>query len=194
VFIYIGGVPASGKTTVIKLLEKKALREKIKVEKMIGLPILCDLADVKTEDELRKLSEERRKKLRPLMYGIIRSRMRQKPDTLWIFDGHFCYFDLDGRKFGVRPIQSWDRELMIGIVVLTAQPKTILKRREKDERIDRKLDIDFIREEIKKETRIAQSQASKLKKPIKFIVNEDGNANMSAKEILHLIKKWKRRL
>ena len=189
-FIYIGGIPSVGKSTLVQTIKIRAIQEKINTEVMNGLPILCSLANVKTAEELRRLPEEKRKVLRPRMYDIVYLLMKQKPETIWLFDGHFCYFDWYGKRYGVRPIQSWDKELMLGIIVLTAQPETILRRRIKDGRQDRKLDLDFIRKELKKETRIAQSQAKKLRKPIRFIVNEDGNAELNAKEILHLIKKW----
>lgn len=191
-FIYIGGIPGVGKSTLVQTIRIRAIREKISTEVMNGAPILCRLANVETAEELRRLPEEKRKALRPKLYDIIYLLMKQKPETIWLFDGHFCYFDWYGKRYGVRPIQSWDKELILGIIVLTAQPETIARRRMKDGRQDRKLDLDFIRKELKKETRIAQSQAQKLKKPIKFIINEDGDTDLNAKEILYLIKKWRR--
>lgn len=190
-FLYIGGVPGVGKSTVISSLLTKAIQEKIEIEKMTSAPILCELAGLKTTGELRRLSEEKREKLRSKMYDIIHDILRQKPDTLWIFDGHFCYFDWSGKKFGVRPIQSWDRELMIGIIVLTARPETILSRRMADKRPDRKLSFNFIKKEIEKEIEIAKFQAASLKKPIIFIANENGEAEENAEKILRLIKKLK---
>jgi len=192
-FLYIGGIPGVGKSTIIRSLEIKAAKENIKVEKMAGTPILCKLAGLKTAEALRRLSEEKREKLRPRMYDIIHETLRQKPDTLWIFDGHFCYFDWNGKEFGTRPIQSWDKELMMGIIVLTARPETILSRRMKDRRPDRKLSLDFIKKEIKKEAEIAKLQAETLEKPLIFIANEDGKAGENAEKILQLIKKKKAR-
>lgn len=192
-FIYIGGIPGVGKSTLVQAIKIRAIQEKINTEVMNGVPILCSLANVKTAEELRKLPEEKRKALRPRMYDFVYLLMKQKPEAIWLFDGHFCYLDWCGKRYGVRPIQSWDKELMLGIIVLTAQPETIIRRRIKDGRQDRKLDLDFIRKELKKEAGIAQYQAQKLKKPIKFIINEDGDTDLNARETLYLIKKWGRR-
>jgi len=189
-FLYIGGVPGVGKSTAINILEAKAIQEKVKIKKMAGAPILCELAGLKTTEELRRLPEERREKLRPKMYDIIYDILKQEPDILWIFDGHFCYFDWSGKKFSVRSIQSWDKELMAGIVVLTARPETILSRRVADKRLDRKLDIDFIKKEIEKEREAAISQSAELNKPIVFLVNENGDAEKIAKNIIQLTREW----
>lgn len=190
-FFYIGGVPGVGKSTVINCLKTKAALEKIKVKKMSGAPILCKLAGLKTAKELRRLSEKEREKLRPKMYDIIYNIVRQSSDILWIFDGHFCYFDWNGKEFGTRPIQSWDKELMIGIVVLTAKPETILLRRIADKRPDRNLNLNFIKREMKMESDIAKLQAKKLRKSLIFITNENGKAEKNAEKILKLIKKLK---
>jgi len=51
-FVYIGGVPGVGKTTVIVNAEELARERKIKMEKIKGAPILCKLAGVTTVAEL----------------------------------------------------------------------------------------------------------------------------------------------
>jgi adenylate kinase len=164
------------------------------VDRISGAPILCNLAGVKSLDELRRLPEEKRGKLRPRLYEIILAMMTERPDTFWLFDGHFCYFDWEGKKFGVRPIQAWDKELMLGIVVLESKPETILARRKKDNRLDRKRDLAFIRKEMKKEAEIARLQAESLHKPLKFLNNNDGEEEKNAETILRLIGEWKEKL
>jgi len=192
-FLYIGGVPGVGKSTIIKKLKDKLAQEKIKTGVITGAPILRKLAQLKNIEELRQLSEEERKRLRPKMYNIIYSILKKNPNTFWIFDGHFCYFDWNGKKFGIRSIQSWDKKLMTGIIILIAKPKTILLRRIKDKRPDRKLTLNFIKKELKKESEIAKLQAIKLQKPLIFIANENGEAEKNSEKILQFIKKLRQK-
>jgi len=67
-FVYIGGVPGVGKTTVVAETEKLAWKYEIRMEKVIGGgPILCELAGVANVAELRALPESVRQALRPEM-------------------------------------------------------------------------------------------------------------------------------
>ena len=79
---------------------------------------------------------------------------------------------------------------MIGIIVLTARPKTVLLRRTADRRLDRKLGIGFIKKEIEKEREIAISQSVTLNKPLIFLANENGDTEKNVQKIIQLIREW----
>jgi len=184
-FVYIGGVPGVGKTTVITEVEELARKRKIKMEKTKGTPILCELAGVTTVAELRALSEDVRRALRPEINRRLYKLDRADPRTIRLADGHFVYFDIEGKEYGVRQIQPWDKEQTIAIVVIVASPDSILSRRLKDanDRPDRKHNINFLIQEQKMEIDIAVSQATELGIPFCLIRNE-GDEDPTAAETL----------
>ncbi len=184
-FIYIGGAPGVGKTTVITETEKIARERGIRMERIIGTSILCELAGVATVAELRALPESVRRALRPEMYRRLYELDRRDPETIRLADGHFVYFDIEGKDCGIRQIQPWDKEQTVAIAVIIADPYIILRRRLKDagDRPDRKYSIDFIIREQKMEVDVAVSQAMELGIPFCFISNEVC-ANPTASEAL----------
>jgi len=185
VFIYIGGVPGVGKTTVVTETEKLARKQEIRIEAIKGAPILCELAGVATVAELRALPESVRRALRPEMNRRLYELDRMDPETIRLADGHFVYFDIEGKEYGIRQIQQWDKEQMLAIVVVIANPHTILHRRLKDagDRQDRKCNIGFLIQEQKMEIDVAVSQTAELGIPLCFINNE-GDESPTASETL----------
>lgn len=177
-FVYVGGVPGVGKTTVVTETENLAQDRSIKMEKIKGAPILCELAGVSTVAELRALPESVRRALRPEMNRRLYELDRSDPEVIRLADGHFVYFDIDGKEYGIRQIQPWDKEQMLTMAVIVANPHTILHRRLKDvrDRHDRKRDIDFLIQEQKMEVDVAVSQAAELGIPLCFLSNEDGES------------------
>ena len=191
-FVYVGGIPGVGKTTIITLAEKMAQENGLKLEQIAkGVDILCKLAEVATVEELRALPEEIRSKLRPEMNRQLYAIDRKDITTVKIADGHFCFFDVKGKEYGVRSVQPWDKKQMLAMAVITASHKTILKRRIRDfaKRSDRQLDLEFIEIEQKMEIEIAFSQAERLGIPIKILTNEDGRHIRTSKALLAFIKK-----
>jgi adenylate kinase len=184
-FVYVGGVPGVGKTTVATETEKLARKLEIRMEKIRGAPILCELAGVSTDAELRDLPESMRRALRPEMNRRLYELDRADFETIRLADGHFVYFDIEGKDYGVREIQEWDEGQMIAIAVIVASPNTVLRRRSKDanDRRDRKHDLNFLLREQKMEIDVAASQAMELSIPFCFISN-DGNENPTASEML----------
>ena len=184
-FFYIGGVPGVGKTTVVTETEGLARDRGIKMEKIKGAPILCELAGVDTVAELRALPESVRRALRPEMNRRLYELDRRDPETIRLADGHFVYFDIKGEEYGVRQIQPLDKEQMLAIAVIVANPHTVLRRRLKDvdDRHDRKRNIDFLIQEQKMEVDVATSQATELGIPLCFASNE-GYENPTASEML----------
>lgn len=184
-FVYIGGVPGVGKTTVVSETEELAKRQHVRMEKIKGVPILCELAGVATVAELRALPENVRRALRPEMNRRLYELDRADPEVIRLADGHFVYFDVEGREYGVRQIQSWDKDQTIAIAVVVASLNSILNRRLTDAsgRPDRKLDINFLIREQNMEIDIARSQAKELDIPFCLIRNE-GNEIPTAAEAL----------
>ncbi len=185
-FIYIGGVPGVGKTMVVTEVEKLARKRKIKMEKIKGAPILCELAGVATVAELRALPESVRRALRPEMNRQLYELDRADPGTIRLADGHFVYFDIEGKEYGVRHIQPWDKEQTIAIVVIVASPNNVLSRRLKDagNRPDRKHDVNFLIQEQKMEIDVAVEQAVALGIPFCFIRNEGDESPTAAETLL----------
>jgi adenylate kinase len=179
-------VPGVGKTTVVAKTEELAQKHKIRLEKIKGAPILCELAGVATVAELRALPEDVRRALRPEMNRRLYELDRANSGTIRLADGHFVYFDIEGKEYGVRQIQPWDKEQTIAIAVIIASPNSILNRRLKDtsDRPDRKHDINFLIQEQKMEIDIAVSQAKELSIPFCLIRNEGGESPTAAETLL----------
>ncbi len=184
-FVYIGGVPGVGKTTLVVETEKLARKREVRMETIKGVPILCELAGVTTVAELRALPESVRRALRPEMNRRLYELDCRDPETIRLADGHFVYFDIEGKEYGIRQIQPWDKKQMLAIVVVIANPYTILHRRLKDtgDRQDRKRNIDFLIQEQKMEVDVAVSQAMELGIPFCFVGNE-GHENPTTSEML----------
>jgi adenylate kinase len=191
-FIYMGGVPGVGKTTLITDLEILSRKRGIKLERMIGTKILCDLSGAKNVEELRALPEEVRSKYRLKLNEIIYEIDRKDSGTIRVADGHFCYFDVNGEKYGIRSIYPWDKQQLLAMGVVMAEPNTILERRlaEKDERTDRQLDLDFITKEQFIELGVAYYQANELSIPIKIFKNEKtASIDKTSQDMLDFIYK-----
>ena len=131
-FIQIGGIPGVGKTTINKNVEYLAKKHYLKVERVSGPNILRELAGVATIEEMRALPEEVRASLRPEMYRRLYEADRNDINTIRLVDGHFIFFDIKGEKYGVQPIHPEDKEQMLAMAVITADPEIVLQRRLKE--------------------------------------------------------------
>jgi len=185
-FVYIGGVPGVGKTTVILKTVEIAQKYGIRMKRIEGISILCELAGVATPQELRALPESVRRALRPEMNKRLYEFDRADPEFIRLADGHFVYFDVEGKEYGIRQIQPWDKEQTIAIAVIVASPNIILDRRLKEasDRLDRKLDINFLIQEQNMEIDIARSQAKELGIPFCLMRNEGDEIPMAAETLL----------
>ena len=192
-FIYVGGVPAVGKTSIIKAVEELAYKQGVSIERTVGTDIMCELAGVSTVDELRRLPEKTRREFRPEMNRRIYEQDRLDPLTIRVCDGHFCFLDVKGEEYGERQIQPWDKEQMKAFVLVLANPQTILQRRVGDgtERPDRQRDLEFVKREQRLEVRIATHQAQELAIPMGFLTNGcERIIAEQAKRLLSLIGQW----
>jgi len=183
-FIYVAGIPGTGKTSVIKGLVEKLNNDGNKAESIRGLPILCKLASNISPEEFRKLPDNVREKYRPEMFRIIYEEDRNDPYTIRILDGHFIYFEAVGKNFSVRNIHNEDHEQMKAIFVVNSTPENILGRRTKDisERNDRVIDFNYIQEQLELEKNEAIKQAKELSISIDFI-NNNGDLKETIQEI-----------
>jgi adenylate kinase len=191
--VYIGGVHGVGKTTIINYAVEIAKKENFKLEKTIGTDILMKLAGVKTIEELKKLPEEIRKKYRPEMNKRIYAKDREDFETIRLCDGHFVFWEAESENYGIRETQPWDKQQLIGIILIIADPEDILKRRLDDNIRSRyyHTKIDDIKMEQNLELEVAYSQAKELEKPIEIFKNDNGKAEKIANDILQIVKLWK---
>jgi adenylate kinase len=183
-FIQFGGIPGSGKTSIIKELEKR-----INVKRITGSDFLCQIAGVSHKD-LRLLPEEKRSEMRPRMFELMFGEMYSEPATLWLYDGHFCFYESSSKKYGVRPISFFDQKMMKFIIVIEADPNEILERRKrnKKKRKDRVVSMNRIQLELKTERRIAIKVSNTLDKKIFFVNNSC--FEKAVEEIIKIIYKY----
>lgn len=192
--VYLGGVPGVGKTKVTKQVENLASEKGFALKRLRGTDILCELAGVSSVDELRRLPEEIRHELRPEMYRRIYAEDREYPNTVRLGDGHFCMFEINSDKFGTREMQPWDKDQVLGIIVLIAPPNLILERRkvDKETRDDRRLDLGSITYEQKMELLIAKQQSEQIGCPMAVFDNSSVDISPLVLEILFTITVWKK--
>lgn len=195
-FVYVGGIPGIGKTAIITKTIELSKKLGIKMEDAGGVAIMRQLAGVSTTEELRVLPEKIRQSLRPKMEIALRNIERQKPETILLQDGHFVFFDVAGKKYGIRHIQPWDKETMLLIAVITAGPEIILKRRREDavQRPDRQCNLNFIIKEQKLEIEIARSQATEIGIKFCLIPNEDESIQKPSKSLLDFCVQQQKRI
>jgi len=96
------------------------------------------------------------------------------------------YFDLPKLSgCSVRELQPWDKNQILGIAILIAEPYTILCRRMQDirERSDRKCDLEALIQEQNVEIKDVSLQAAKINMSPYFIKNEM-TENPTAAEML----------
>ena len=190
--IYVGGISGVGKTTIIEQVINIARKQGIKIETTKGLKILCKLVGVKTIKELRFVPEKIKAKFRSEMYCQIYESDKTNIATIKIADGHFCFFDIKEKKYAPRVIQRGDKNQTLFMIVITATPKNILKRRKQDNKLrsDRQLNFNSIKKEQKLELKIASNQAKSIGKPIEILKNREGKLDETINAFIHLIKKY----
>lgn len=177
--IYIAGIPGVGKSTIINNLINKLNISGYRTISIRGLPILCKLAGGILPEEFRKLPDNIRDKYRPEMFKEIYEEDQNDPKTIRILDGHFAYYEVNSKEYSIRPIQKGDYGQMKAIFVITSETENVLKRRKQDinERTDRSLDLDYIKEQEGIEEDEAVKQAKELNIPVSFVSNDNGISN-----------------
>lgn len=188
--VYVGGVPGSGKTSIIRATEKLAHIQGIKVCRTIGTDIMCELAGVSSVKELRQLPEEIRKSLRPEMNRRVYELDRNDPSTIRLCDGHYCFFDVEGKSYGKREIQPWDQDQLKAMILVFARPQTILTRRTLEQQIrpDRQITLQSIMRELQLEAKTAFEQTNTLLIPLKLLKNDSPHIIIRAYELLAFVR------
>lgn len=124
--IVIAGLNCSGKTTLIKDLEKK-----YNIEFIEGSKKLCEIAGIKKE-ELKLLDKEEKQKIRKQFLEYIQTCNNQKSI---IVDGHYSFIDNNGEiddiAMGEEDFKVYDVVLFLDIDICQLQ-KRLLERDTKD--------------------------------------------------------------
>jgi adenylate kinase len=183
-FIYIGGIDAAGKTTLIAKTIGIARQQNIHLHDAGVNQILCNMAGVSSFREWRILPEKIKDSIRPKMEVAIRNIDADDPETIRLRDVHFIFSRNNGER-GFRTVQSWDKERLSGIAVIIANPTEIIRRRLKDIalRPDRKCDIKCVAKEQSLELAIAKQQSIEIGVPIRVIKNESPNIDKVCKNL-----------
>lgn len=184
-FIRIGGIPGVGKSSIINTVSELSHDLKLPVERVKGGDYLLRLAGVATYDELRKLPEEYRASLRPDMYRLMYEDDRKDPSIIRLRDAHFSLLEEGQTKIVEFPNQVEDKYQLHNLVLVVADPETILARRKQDiGRSDRSLDIAKIEYEQLIEEEVAKRQASELQMEL-IIINNSGILNEVCWQLVH---------
>lgn len=196
VFIYIGGLPGIGKTTVIAEVLKIARKSEFPLQCMEERRVLQKLTGVTSADEYRLLPEAVRSEAREQMVAHFYELDRKDPKTIRIRDDHFAYLKEDGTYF-FRPCKPGDKVQMLAFVVLIANPETILARRlsESSLRPERSfLDCETIASHQEIELQTALSQVKQLKIPIRVFENKEGELIPLSQSVFSFIRECATRL
>jgi len=125
-YIWVGGIPAVGKTTVIRnILEQGGWGDD--VVKVKSSTILLELAGLNSASELTSLSGERRKELGTMVHSKLLEIDRSDSRRIRIDDGHFAIPVDNG---GFRVVLPTDRDTMAltaCLVLLDAKAEVIAR-------------------------------------------------------------------
>ncbi|MEK7143160.1 MAG: hypothetical protein AAB785_03055 [Patescibacteria group bacterium] len=190
-FVYVGGVSGVGKSKIVTETEKLSRKHGIKMELINGTTILYELTGVTTMGELQILSESARLDLHMKMNQRLYEIDRQDPETIRVADGYFMYFDVPKvSKCDIRELQPWNKNQILGIAILIAEPRIILERRFQDieKRPDRKCDLEALIQEQNMEIEDVSLQAAKINMSPCFIRNETTENPTAAEMLCRFIK------
>ena len=190
-FVYVGGIPGVGKTTIVKKVSEIANGNGFPIQIMEEKKVLCEITGVKSVTKYHFLPEAIRSKARRQMVVYFYNLDRKDPETIRIRDDHFSYLRQDGTYF-IRPFEKRDKIQMLAVVVVIVDPQTILKRRLDDKlfRLRRELvnrDVIVYHQETEIET--ASSQARQLGIPIGVFENKRGKIIRTSRSIFSFIQK-----
>jgi len=189
-FLYVGGIPGVGKTTVIRRSIELAKEINFHLQGLNEKRILCQIAGVSSTEEYAKLPAEIRAQARKRMVDHFYEVDEQDLTTIRIRDDHFTAPNKDG-TYWVRPLAARDKLHTLAFVVITAEPDNILQRRLTRGFFPSEPNFFNLNEIIRHqemEVKIASSQAEYLNIPFKIVENEEGKIVQTSKLLLSLIK------
>ncbi len=197
-FVYVGGIPGVGKTTIIKKSIELAKRENFPLQGLEEKKTLCQITGVSSAEEYAKLPLQIRIQARKQLVEIFYKIDTQDPVTIRIRDDHFTTPNEDG-TYWIRSLNQLDKLHMLAFVVIIAEPNIILRRR-----LDRKLlslepnylNLNEISRHQEIEVKITSSQAEYLGIPFKIVENREGEIKQTSETLFLFVKEviHKRRL
>lgn len=188
-FMYVGGIPGVGKTTIIQEVLRVAQMTDLPVEGMKERKVLYELTNVTSSEQYRILPEVVRAGARREMVARFYIIDREDPKTIRIRDDHFVCLRGDG-NLSVRQYEPSDKDQILAMAVVIAEPEVILARRlrEMNARLDRGFpDCSILARHQNLEVEMAFSQARNLEVPIQIFNNEEGEIKQLAQTILSFI-------
>ena len=197
-FVYVGGIPGVGKTTIIKRSIELAKREDFSIQGLGEKKLLCQIVGVNLTEKYAKLLPEIRARARKQLVEIFYNVDTQDPVTIRIRDDHFTVPNEDG-TYWIRPFNQRDKLHMLAFVVIIAEPNMILQRRLAREFLSSEpnfLNLNEISRHQEMEMKIASSQAECLGISFKIVENEEEKIEQASEAFLSFVKEIirKRRL
>ena len=189
-FVYIGGIPGVGKTTLIKEILKVAWKAGFPLQSMEEQKILCQLTGKISPAEYRLLPKAVRSEARERMVTYFYKLDREDLKKIRIRDDHFAYLEEDGTYF-IRPCKPEDEIQMLAFVVHITSPKNILVRRLRKSSLQQEynyFDLDKIAIHQEVELKTALSQAEYLKIPIRIFENNEGELLSISQSVFSFIR------
>ncbi len=183
-FITVGGIPGSGKTTITNEIVRIGTSLGLPITRVKGSDIMCKIAGVKNVDQLRSLPEDVRSKIRPKMFEYMYEEDKSDPTTIRVRDMHYSFPDGSGGYVALAP-QRGDTDQLLMMVLLNPSPEVLLDRRVSDQviRDDRNRNLPIIYEELEFEKRTAVSNAEIIGVPL-FICENNTSPDQTATLIL----------
>lgn len=174
-FIYVGGIPCVGKTTIIGMVIELAQESNFPIQSLEEKELLYQITGVKSAQDYAKLPKVTRAEARRQMTEYFYEIDNKDLITIRIRDDHFTAPKEDG-SYWVRQLEEKDRRHMLAFTVIVAKPKIILHRRLGCRFIPPEpdfFDVNIITLHQDMEIRVASSQADYLQIPLKVIQNEE---------------------
>lgn len=189
-FVYVGGIPGVGKTTVIQKTVELARGNNFSLQSLNEKQILYQITGVKSLEEYAQLPREIRAEARRRIVAHLYEMDKEDPTTLRIRDDHFTAPNEDD-SYWVRQLEDTDKIHMLAFVVIVAEPEIILLRRITRNFIpidSNFFKLDAIVQHQKLEIQVASLQAEQLQIPLK-ILNNEGRVIQTATFLLEFLKK-----
>lgn len=180
--IIIVGIPAVGKTTVVKKVVDMLKKQKKNVKVVsFGTEMLKYLKkNDGHRDQLRKMSRSEQTKIQRQTAKLI-SRIRSK---ILIIDTHAFISTPSGYYPGL-PSPILDIIRPTHFISLTAKPERIYMRREKDKSRNRDVNsISAIKRELSIQDAMISACVVHSGAPVLAVLNKDGKVDVSARKIL----------
>ncbi len=190
-FVYIGGVPGVGKTTVIKKIVEMSRENDLNIQGLREKDILCQISSVKTAQEYANLPMKTRAEAREKMIDHFYRIDRQDLSTIRIRDDHFTAPDKND-IYWTRPLEKKDKIHMLAFVVIIDGISSILHRRiNRDFYFSKSNSLDYNKTAFhqKMEIKNAFSQARHLNIYFNVIKNKEGRLAETAEKLFLFIKK-----